>query len=92
MADRRTLGVKDLPNFMLWLIADGWRIERVKGYFEALRATKQGRKHPLIVYYRLANNSGGELVHYTVQSRDIGVVRAYLKDKKQGGHYGENQD
>ena len=50
-----------------------------KGYYEVLRATKDGKPLPLIVYKRHDTNRGKELVHYTVADRDMGVVRAFLK-------------
>jgi hypothetical protein len=81
MANRGTLSVTKLKNFEAWLISDGWQIQESKGDYEVLRATKEGRKHPLIVYYRHDTNGGKELVHYTVFDRDMGVVRAYLKKK-----------
>lgn len=81
MANRNTLSVKAIDNFKSWLVADGWQIQEPKGDYEVLRATKEGRKHPLIVYYRHDTNGGKELVHYTVLDRDMGVVRAFLKKK-----------
>lgn len=85
MANRNTLCVEKLDNFKEWLISDGWEIQEPKGYYEVLRATKQGKKHPLIVYKRLDTNKGEELVHYTIQDRDVGVLRAYLKAGKENG-------
>ena len=85
MANRNTLCVKKLNDFKEWLISDGWEIQQPKGYYEVLRATKQSKKHPLIVYKRLDTNSGNNLFHYTIQDRDVGVLRAYLKARKQNG-------
>ena len=79
MANRHTLSVGNFDNFKQWLISEGWQIQEPKGFYEVLRATKEGRKHPLIVYKRHDTNRGTELVHYTVADRDMGVVRAYLK-------------
>lgn len=81
MANRNALSVMKLDDFKSWLISDGWQIQEPKGDYEVLRATKEGRKHPLIVYYRHDTNGGKELVHYTVLDRDMGVVRAFLKKK-----------
>lgn len=78
MANRHTLAVTKLDDFKAWLISDGWQIQEPKGYYEILRATKEGRKHPLLVYFRHSNN----LVHYTVADRDCGVVGAYIRDKR----------
>lgn len=79
MANRHTLSVNILDKFKEWLVADGWQIQETKGYYEVLRATKESRKHPLIVYFKHNNNSGGNLAHYTVSDRDMGVVREFLK-------------
>ncbi len=85
MANRNTLCVENLNDFKEWLISDGWEIQQLKGYYEVLRATKQIKKYPLIVYKRLDTNNGKNLVHYTIQDRHVGVLRAYLKARKQNG-------
>lgn len=95
MANRSTLAVSKLDDFKEWLKTDGWDIQETKGFWEVLRATKKGRKRPIIIYKRIDTNSGTELVHYTVEDRDMGVVRAFLKDSlkscqnefKVGGRY-----
>ena len=74
MADRCLLHKNSLEDFKNWLIKDGWTIEPTKGEWEVLRARKSNHKNPLIIYDRLEAKE-----HYTVQSRDRGVVRAYLK-------------
>ena len=79
MANRHTLSVSSIDKFKKWLITDGWQLQEPKGSYEVLRATKEGKNHPLIVYKRLNTNSDKDLVHYTVADRDMGVVRAYLK-------------
>ena len=81
MPNRNTLMVTKLDDFKAWLVLDGWQIQDTKDYFEVLRATKEGRKYPLIVYTRSCTNLGKKLVHYTVSDRDMGVVRAFLKKK-----------
>ena len=85
MANRNILAVTKLDDFKSWLISDGWQIQEPKGDYEVLRATKEGRKHPLIAYYRFNTNGGKELVHYTVADRDSGVVRAYIRDRRKNG-------
>ena len=85
MANRHTLHINDIDNFKKWLISDGWQIQDTKGFYEVLRAIKESKKHPLIVYYRHDTNRGKDLVHYTVADRDMGVVRAYLKERKENG-------
>lgn len=82
MANRHTLAVTKLDDFKEWLVSDGWQIQEPKGDYEVLRATKEGRKHPLIAYYRFTTNGGKELVHYTVSDRDSGVVGAYIRDRR----------
>ena len=85
MANRNTLSVNKLEDFKEWLISDGWRLHRTKGFYEVLRATKDGKIRPLIVYKRLDTNIGCDLVHYTLDDRDCGVLRAYLKARKDNG-------
>lgn len=82
MADRCTLAVSKLEDFKEWLKTDGWEFQELKGYWEVLRATKKGKKRPLIVWRRTDTNAGGPLVHYTLDDRDYGIIRAYLKDRK----------
>lgn len=81
MANRNTLAVTQLDNFKSWLIQDGWAIQEVKGKYEALRATKKGRKNPLIIYERLSTYCGQSLVHLTVLDRDMSIVRQFLTSK-----------
>lgn len=81
MANRHTLARTKLNDFVEWLISDGWKIQEPKGSYEVLRATKEGRKHPLIVYKRHPARST-ELEHYTICDRDCGVVGAYIRDRK----------
>ena len=85
MANRHTLAVAKLDDFKAWLVSDGWQIQEPKGFYEILRATKEGRKHPLLVYYRHDTNRGTDLVHYTVADRDSGVVGAYIRDGRKNG-------
>lgn len=82
MANRSTLAVSKLEDFKIWLIFEGWKIAETKGYFEVLRAVKEGRKNPLIVYKRSSSDNGNELVHLTVLDRDIGVVNTYLRRRR----------
>ena len=77
MADRHTLHINQLEDFKAWLIKDGWEVEELKGLYEVLRARKTGRRFPLIVYKKDSAKQ-----HLTLQERDLGVVRAFLKDKK----------
>ena len=79
MANRHIIAVNKLDDFKAWLVTDGWQIQEPKGDYEVLRATKNGRKHPLLVYYRHDTNGGKQLVHYTVADRDMSVAIAYCK-------------
>ena len=82
MANRSILAVSKLEDFKNWLIFEGWKIAETKDYFEVLRAVKEGRKNPLIVYKRLSSDNGNKLVHLTVLDRDIGTVKAYLRNRR----------
>lgn len=81
MAVRNCLAVSKLEDFKKWLVSEGFRIVETKGYYEVLRAVKDGRRNPLIVYKRLSTVNEKELVHYTVLDRDMGIVRAYLRNR-----------
>ncbi len=76
MANRHILHVSKLDDFILWLKQDGWLIQPCKGYYEKLRAKKG--KRTLIVYFRFADI----LNHYTVQDKDVSIVKAYLRDRR----------
>ena len=79
MANRHTLSVKRLDEFKEWLENNGWQVQETKGFYEVLRAVKENRKHPFIVYWRHDTNNGNELVHYTVLDRDMGIIRQFLR-------------
>lgn len=67
MANRDTLAVSKLEDFKQWLIKDGWEIQETKGWLEVLRATKQDKKYPLIIYRKDKTNRGSEnIVHLSV--------------------------
>ena len=83
MADRHTLRIADLKDFERWLLQDGWTIVSIypkENPFEVLRATKDGKKYPLIIYKRMEAKE-----HLTVQNRDYTVVKAYLKARRKNG-------
>ncbi len=86
MANRNTLALKSLPQFQAWLADNGWEVQEPKGKWEVLRAVKQRRKNPLIVYKRLATNRGEQIFHLSVLDRDMRVVRQFLDFKKEQNH------
>ena len=75
MANRHTLHISQLADFKKWLEKDGWKIEEPKGIWEVLRARKQGRKNPLIVFQKKDAKE-----HLSIMDRDSGVVGAFLRD------------
>lgn len=81
MANRNTLSVNQVEKFKAYLVAEGWELQEPKGDYEVLRATKEGRKHTLIAYSRLATNGGKQIQHLTLADRDMPIVRAFLKKK-----------
>ena len=83
MANRHILSPTRLGEFKTYLLSNGYTMNAPKGEYEVLRASKPGRKHPLIVYERLSNNSGSSpVVHLTVMDRDERVIRNFLYSKK----------
>ena len=77
MANRHTLHISKLEDFKNWLVKEGWEIEEPNGIYEVLRARKQGRQNPIIVYTQADAKE-----HLSVMDRDSGVVGAFLRDCK----------
>ena len=75
MANRHTLHISKLEDFKKWLVKDGWGIEETKDIYEVLRARKQGRQNPLIIYTKADAKE-----HLSVMDRDSDVVGAFLRD------------
>ena len=83
MANRHILSPTRLNEFKTYLLSNGYTLNSPKGDYEVLRASKPGRKHPLIVYERIDNSTGTKpLVHLTVMDRDYNVIRIFLNSKK----------
>lgn len=74
MADRSRLHISKLEDFKLWLEKEGWKIEQPKGIWEVLRARKEGRQFPLIVFKKMNAKE-----HLSVSEKDIGVLNAFLR-------------
>ena len=83
MADRHTLSVNKIDDFKQWLVNNGWLLQETKGVYEVLRAYKQGRGCPMIIYGRDTTNGNAQLVHFTVLDSDMPVVKQYLRCKKE---------
>ncbi len=75
MANRHTLHISKLEDFKKWIVKEGWEIEEPKGIYEVLRARKQGRQNPIIVYTRADAKE-----HLSIMDRDSGVIGAFLRD------------
>lgn len=78
MANRCILHRNHLDTFKEWLKNDGWEIEDTKGLYEILRARKEGRQHPLIIFEKIDAKQ-----HYSVMDRDVQVVKDYLAKKEE---------
>ena len=77
MTDRSRLHITKLEDFKEWLIKDGWVIEEPKGTWEVLRARKENRRNPLIIYFKMNAKE-----HLSVMDRDSGVIGAFLRNYK----------
>lgn len=75
MANRRILHRNHLDTFKEWLKNDGWEIEDTKGLYEVLRARKEGRREPLIIFEKADAKQ-----HYSVMDRDVWVVKTFLSE------------
>lgn len=78
MANRHTLHISKLEPFTKWLRENGWEIHPLsRNIYEVLRATKEERKDPLIIYQKADAKE-----HLTVVDRDYAIVKAFLRDEK----------
>lgn len=75
MANRCILHRNHLDTFKEWLKNDGWEIEDTKGLYEILRARKEGRREPLIIFEK-----AGAKEYYSVMDRDVWVVKTFLSE------------
>ena len=74
MAIRSILHHSHIEPLKKWLINDEWTIQNTKGFYEVLRATKDG-KRPLIVYTKLNAKE-----HYSIDERNMSIIRAFIRD------------
>lgn len=86
MANRNTLSENHIEDFKVWLIADGYTLHEPKGFYEVIRATKPNRKYPFIAFRKIQAGGGDWNKHLSVADRDMGVVRAFLRDQRQQKH------
>ena len=78
MAKRNVLHKSKLEDLKKWLIQDGWNLLHLSNNpYEILRASKAGKKDPLIIY------SGKSSEHLSFADRDMSVIGAFLRDKKE---------
>lgn len=83
MPVRNLLHPNHLEQFKDYLMVHGWEIEETKGCYEVLRARREGRKHPIIIY-QTAKGMGGvhnNTEHLTVRDVDIYVVKGFFRWK-----------
>ena len=77
MADCGLLTFKRLDEFKDWLTSKGWNIVETKGYYEVLRATKEGHA-PLIFYEKSTAR-----VHVTVPDGEASrLVWRFIKETR----------
>ena len=77
MAEKRLLHIKKLSKFKNWLLSEGWRIEEPKNIYEVLRAKKEGRGVPLLVFAKKGNN------HFLiVADRGNKTIDAFINSQK----------
>jgi hypothetical protein len=73
MAVRSLLHKSKLPAFTDWLTAQGWTVQKPKGLYEVLRATKPDW-HTLILWSRMDAKE-----HVSVPDNWVPMVRSFLK-------------
>jgi hypothetical protein len=81
MASRDLLARHKLDDFTKWLVEDGWTLiqltEKKKQALICLQAKKEGRQHPITVWF------GRSPKRLSVLDRDEDVVREYIKSRKE---------
>lgn len=83
MANRHLLAASRADEFKEWLSENGWVIEEQADYYEVIRARRGKRK--LIVYRRLKEGQ-----HLTIHDKDVGIVRAFLNDRRKKVEHDNN--
>lgn len=80
MADRALLARTKLEDFTQWLVEDGWTLihltEKKRRALICLQARKEGRQHPITIWY------GHSPVHLSILDRDEDVIREYIKARR----------
>lgn len=76
MANRSILHIKHVPEFRVWIETVGYTAISPSGPYELMRARKGD--DVVIVFKR---NTAKE--HATVQSKDVGLVRKFLKERSE---------
>lgn len=77
MAKRNVLHISELEDLKKWLVGDGWELLPLSNNpYEVLRASKAGKQNPLIIY------SGKSSEHLSFADRDMPVIGAFLRNKK----------
>lgn len=84
MDNRNTLSINHVEDFKAWLVADGYTLHEPKGFYEVIRATKPNRKHAFIAFRKMQSGGVDWNKHLSVADRDMGVVRAFLRDRRNG--------
>lgn len=78
-ADRGLLHQSDIEAFEAWLLGRGYEKLKTKGDYEVLRMKHPEKRGVLIVYRKLDAR-----VHFTVQGKDVRMVRQFIREKKEG--------
>lgn len=76
MADRALLSVYKIIEFKEWLQSKGYTLYEPRGYFEAIRARKDGEW--LIVFYRFNMSE-----HLSVRDKDKKIVRQFIRERRE---------
>ena len=73
MANRNLIHRKHLSLLRMYLRKTGWTLLEPKGLWEVLRAVREDRKTPVIVY-RSFNSE-----HFTIQDRDYAIFKKFIQ-------------
>lgn len=77
METKRKILISRLDSLKKWLIAEGWKIEKSRCSYEVLRATKEGRTVPFLVFVKRGEEKYAEVV-----DRGNKTIDAFINRKK----------
>lgn len=82
MADRCSLHVNRIQDFIVFCEQDGWMNQKTKGPYEAIRMKKG--KLTLIVHRRDRTLAGGDIQHLSTWGESERMFKRFIRARKHG--------